>query len=231
VLSNSGQPFYETVRVIDTLPTGLAYVSGSLTATLGTVDAAAAPVLKWNGVLSSTRLVTITYRALVTALTGQIITNAATIDPVINPPLIRIASLTVNAVDLSASHKQASAPTAKFGELITYTIAVRNANAPFTPMVYVTDTIPAGLSYQSGSLTATLGTVDETAAPTLKWNGILSDVSVVTITYVVSVSTNVPAVLINQAIIAPETLASFTRAALVMANPLQVFLPLVLKNN
>jgi uncharacterized repeat protein (TIGR01451 family) len=230
VLSNSGQPFYETVRVTDTLPTGLAYVSDSLTATLGTVEATA-PVLKWNGVMSSTRLVTITFRALITAQTGQIITNAATIDPLINPPLIRTAPLTVKAVNLSTSQKWSSTVKARFGDRVTYTLALRNTGDPFTPTIRITDTLPSGLSYRSGTLTATLGSVDDSAAPVLKWSGILSDVGVITVTYVVTVSTPSAAALLNSAVVDAGTLPPFTRSTVVIANPFEVFLPLVMRNN
>lgn len=230
VLSNSGLPFYETVRVTDTLPAGLTYVSDSLTATLGMVEASA-PVLKWSGVMSSTRLVTVTFRALVTAQTGQMITNAAVIDPVINQPLIRTAPLTVKAVDLSTSQKRSSTTRAWFGDSVTYTLALKNTGDPFAPIVRVTDTLPPGLSYRSGTLTATLGSVDDSAAPVLKWSGVLSDVGVVTVTYVVTVSTSAPAALSNSAIVAAGTLPAFTRSAVVIANPFELFLPLVLKLN
>jgi uncharacterized repeat protein (TIGR01451 family) len=228
VLSNSGLPFYETVRVTDTLLAGLAYVSDSLTATLGAVEAVA-PMLKWSGVMSSTRLVTITYRASVTAQTGQVITNAAVIDPAINPPLIRIAPLTVKAVDLSTSQKRSSTTRAWFGDSVTYTIALRNTGDPFAPTVRITDTLPPGLNYRSGTLTATLGSVDASAAPVLKWSGVLSDVGTVTVTYVATVSTSAPAALSNSAIIAAGTLPTFTRSSVVIANPFESFLPLVMK--
>ena len=113
VLRNTGVPFYDTVRVTDTVPAGLSYVAGSLAATSGVIDASGAPTLKWSGTMSTTptSIITITFRALVTAGSLQPITNTATIDPVLNPPLTRSAVITVttSGPNLSGSSKQASA--------------------------------------------------------------------------------------------------------------------------
>ncbi|MCD6344359.1 MAG: DUF11 domain-containing protein [Anaerolineae bacterium] len=68
-----------TVHMTDQVPTGLAYIPGTLTATTGTVDDVSAPVLQWSGVLSPTPAVTITYAVTVSTVTPKVISNTAVI--------------------------------------------------------------------------------------------------------------------------------------------------------
>jgi len=97
--------------------------------------------------------------------------------------------------------------------------------------VRVTDVIPAELSFVPGTFTTTHGTVDSTAAPTLKWNGVMSPTSVVTLTYVVTVSTSASRAIINNATIEPGENSLLVRTEVVIANPRQLFLPLIWRGN
>jgi len=108
---------------------------------------------------------------------------------------------------------------------------VRNTGGPVATTVRVTDVIPAELSYVSGTLTATHGTVDPTAAPALKWNGVMSPTPVVTLTYVVTVSTSTRTAITNAALIDPGGNSLLARTAVVIANPRWLFLPLMLRSN
>ena len=63
---NATGPLSLTATMTDVLHAGLSYVPGSLTATTGLVDDAAAPLLHWTGTLSPTPHITITYAAVVT---------------------------------------------------------------------------------------------------------------------------------------------------------------------
>jgi uncharacterized repeat protein (TIGR01451 family) len=232
---NTGVPFYDTVRVTDTVPAGLSYVAGSLAATSGVIDASGEPTLKWSGTMSTTptSIVTITYRALATAESEQLITNTATIDPVLNPSLARSAVITVTSgsPNLTGSTKQASAISAQLNDVLTYTITLRNSGQAFTHTVRVTDTVPTGLNYLPGSLTATGGTPDDSVAPTLKWNGIMSATPAITLTYAVTVAATSNEPIVNSAIIAPGYTTPFTRSALLLVNPLSIYLPLILRAN
>jgi uncharacterized repeat protein (TIGR01451 family) len=133
--------------------------------------------------------------------------------------------------DLSPSTKQVSHSTPGFGETVTYTIVLRNAGASLSDPVYVTDTVPADLSYVAGSLTATLGTPDESAAPTLRWWGGLSDTTAVTLSYAttVSVTADSSQYIRNLATIHAASSGTITRTAAIVANGRAVYLPLVLK--
>ena len=81
--------------------------------------------------------------------------------------------------------KGASKTSVVSGDLVTYTITVRN----ITSTVDLTDEISPALSYVPDSFTATLGTVDVSALPKLRWSGDLAAVGEVTLTYAVTVST------------------------------------------
>ncbi len=230
-LRNTGDPFNNTVRVTDTIPAGLSYVSNSFAATSGTVDASSAPTLKWSGIMGAVSAITLTYAAKVTALTAQTITNTAQINPVISPTLTRSTSIHIlnTPPDLSPSTKQASAGLASAGDTLTYTIALHNIGGPATNTTRVTDTLPAGLNYLPGSFAATLGTVDASTAPTLTWQGVLSTTPSVTLTYVVTVSVISPTAITNSAVIDPGVTASFTRSATIIANGIRLYLPLIFK--
>lgn len=130
--------------------------------------------------------------------------------------------------DLAASQKSVSNATPLTGEVLTYTIAVRNAGGYFTHTVRLTDTLPAGLAYVAGSLTATLGAPDASSAPTLKWNGILSNTAAATVTYSVVVTAATTQAISNIVTIHPGFGAPFTRSATIRVNGMRVYLPLVL---
>jgi len=133
--------------------------------------------------------------------------------------------------DLSASAKTASTTIPRSGQTVTYTITLRNSGGPLTRTSRLTDTVPAGLAYVSKTLDASLGTLDDSAAPTLHWSGALSDTSVITVTYAVTVT--VPAsttqAIRNTVTINTEPTGVLTLTATVIANGWAVYLPIVLK--
>jgi len=131
--------------------------------------------------------------------------------------------------DLSPSAKRPSRPVGRAGETIVYTIAIRNAGAPFTPTVYLSDTVPPGLAYVAGTLTATLGLPDDSAAPLLRWSGALSNSAAVTLTYTVTVTAGTPQIISNTATIASAPVGPLQRSAAIVVNGWGVYLPMVLK--
>ena len=79
-IRNQGDPLVETARLTDVLPSGLTYISRSLKASKGTIDASKAPTLRWSGVISDTSNVTISYAATVVETKSRTIANTATLD-------------------------------------------------------------------------------------------------------------------------------------------------------
>lgn len=90
--------------------------------------------------------------------------------------------------NLSTSSKKSSTDTANPGEVVTYTIRLVNTGDTLNSPLYLTDTLPVSLTYVSGSLNATSGTTNDSAAPTLRWSGDLNFNAPITITYRVTVA-------------------------------------------
>jgi uncharacterized repeat protein (TIGR01451 family) len=108
----------------------------------------------------------------------------------------RLADANGPSPNLTNSSKQASTPYADTGEVVTYTIRLENSGAASTETVWLTDTLPAGLSYVPGSATATAGSLTPGASAIL-WEGAL-DQALITITYKASVEATETGSLINR---------------------------------
>jgi len=133
--------------------------------------------------------------------------------------------------DLSASTKSASTANANPGEVVTYTLQVKNTGAATSGTVFLTDTVPSGLSYVPGSLSATSGTVNASANPNLYWQGTLSGTTPVTISYRVNVVA-ASGTFVNQATVTTANATSITLSdSLIVPRPgqtttaLDFFLP------
>jgi len=122
-----------------------------------------------------------------------------------------LADTTGPVPDLSMSRKRASIPSADPGETVTYTITLINAGGPVAGTVWLTDTLPAGLGYVSGSLAATQGTVAANP-PLLTWQGTLDGNTTITVSYQVTVSTPFSGSRVNRALLSGETLTPLNLA-------------------
>ena len=129
----------------------------------------------------------------------------------------------------STSTKQVSRSTAYAGDRLTYTIRLANTGAPMTNTVLLTDVVPADLTLVAGTFTATSGVANSSNAPTLRWSGVFSPTSVVTITYAVTVSTPSSDYLANTAVIAAPGYETLTRTVGVLVNSRRFYLPMVMK--
>ena len=126
--------------------------------------------------------------------------------------------------------KYPSSPVAEQGEVITYTIEVRDLEAPPEETISLTDVIPSGLEYVPGSLDASAGTPDDGDAPTLRWSGALGTAPVVTVTYAVTVTASDPAAAINTATMAAPGYDPVEHSWTLLLNPLVVHIPLGLRS-
>jgi uncharacterized repeat protein (TIGR01451 family) len=131
--------------------------------------------------------------------------------------------------DLSPSSKTASQSSVVLSDTVTYTLEIVNDGDLLTSTVHLTDTIPAGLSYLPGSLSATSGTVDDAAAPTLTWTGVLTPTPIITITYAVTVTATMPEGITNTMVITTPGFDPIERSATLIANGEQLYLPLILR--
>ena len=101
--------------------------------------------------------------------------------------------------------------------------------APVTATVYVSDVVPVGLTYVTGTLTATGGTVTDGGHPTLTWHGTLSPTSAITITYAVTVTETSPMAIVNAAAIDVSGYQIITTTATIITNPHQYWMPIALR--
>ncbi len=134
------------------------------------------------------------------------------------------------APDLSVSTKTANVSIAEAEEAITYTLRLVRIGAPLTSTIHITDVVPPDLSYVPGSLSGSHGMTDDSNAPSLHWTGRLSDTSTADVTYVVTVLTDQPSVIVNSATVNGGVAGQIILDELVLVNGTKRFLPLIFRN-
>ena len=139
--------------------------------------------------------------------------------------LARLAGWDGGVVTAGEAHKTVSTLAPAHGQTVTYTVTIQG----ITTTVHMTDQVPTGLAYISGTLTSTTGTVNDVSAPVLQWSGVLSPTPAVTITYAVTVSTVTPKVISNTAVIVASGYKPFMPTVTILASGYLIYLPLVLK--
>ena len=171
-LRNTGVADAKDVAIVDPIPSHTIYQPGS--ATGGAVHDEAANRILWNGAVASGDQVSLSFavRTVPPLPDGTIIANTATIDDGVHSPFTRTATTTITAPDLSPSEKQVSSATVSSGQVLTYTILVKNAGSG-PAMVTLTDTLPTEVSYVLGSAWAGSGgpAVYDASAHRLTWSG------------------------------------------------------------
>jgi len=130
---------------------------------------------------------------------------------------------------LENSSKRATPVFANTGDIITYTLNIERSGPPSTTTVLVTDVIPTGLNYVPNSLTVSSGTPDDQQAPELRWQGSLSETNLVQISYSVLVTAAEPQATTNEMTINDGRGNQLTRQAIVILNPRQVYLPIIVR--
>lgn len=128
--------------------------------------------------------------------------------------------------DISQSYKLANRPSAKPGDRITYTIALRNAGSPAVGIT-VTDSLPFGVTYQD-NLSATSGNVSFSNGA-VTWSGDVTQLAPVAIRFDVTLDAQVTGaqIITNTAAIEDGMGGSLQRQAAFAANGVALYLPLV----
>ena len=122
--------------------------------------------------------------------------------------------------------KSPSTSVAYQGEVVTYTVEVRDLTMPPGTTVYMTDVVPSGAEYVPDSLSASSGVANDDDAPTLSWSGTLDPPPVVMVTYAVTVTASGPLAAINTATMDAPGYDTTEHSATLLLNPLAVYLPL-----
>ena len=130
---------------------------------------------------------------------------------------------------LEGSVKSVSDSLPDPGEALTYTIRLINPG-PSLPAVHVTDTLPINAVLVSGSVHATSGSWS-VGGGMLRWNGAVSQSIGVTVTYVMTLSSDIalPTVVLNTALINDGLRNVITRTAAAVVSGYGVYLPVVRK--
>ncbi len=167
--------------------------------------------------------------------------KALTVPAIVNNTIAPAAIELMSTTSLTPSIKTASTSIAKLGETVVYTVSVRNTEGPIDVTALMTDTLPQGLQYVPGSLSAssphsaTNGIVDDSHAPALYWTGVLTPDAEIDITYS-AILTNVvnnttiilPPRLINEATITAGE-STVTLSVMIQTGSSNIYLPLVMR--
>ncbi|TWU41376.1 Large cysteine-rich periplasmic protein OmcB precursor [Novipirellula aureliae] len=154
-VNNEGPSTASGVILTDTIPAGLTFVSGTLNNQNGTSDGSVVtfPAITLDSGSSATATLTFTVGA---TAAGQI-TNTASVPDLSAAGENTIdnnsdtADITVTpVVDLTVS-KTVSSSNAKAGDTLTYTVTVSNAGPSTAAAVTAVDTLPAGVTFVSGT--------------------------------------------------------------------------------
>jgi uncharacterized repeat protein (TIGR01451 family) len=145
--------------------------------------------------------------------TETIITNTATIDDGRGTTYERRATTRVNTIELEGSTKEVDKSVAVPGEVLTYTLTLRNAGIADAADVAVVDPIPAHTVYQPASATGE-ATYDE-AANRILWSGAVPSGSQASFSFAVRTEAPLPdgTIVVNTAAIDDGVRLPFTRTA------------------
>jgi uncharacterized repeat protein (TIGR01451 family) len=154
VVTNSGPTVATTVTVTDTLPIGVGYVSG----TVGCTEGPAGMVVCDLGTIGApgTGSATIVVTSTVGVKNNTALVGAGTYDPATGNNTSNAEVTVVGSADLALNKTVSDGPY-YFGEPLTYTLAVTNSGPTVATTVTVTDTLPVGVGYISGSAGCTEG--------------------------------------------------------------------------
>ena len=227
-IRNGGPELLSSVSLSNTLPASTTFVTDSLIGP-GAYDPAANRVT-WTGPLDSGQVLTISYEVELEGSLpdGTVVQSVARLRDESGITLRRVATTRVNTPELSTSVKAASALNGSVGDVLTYTVSLRNqglrpATARFT------DTLPLNAAPVPGSARASSGYLTSTAEA-VWWSGEVAMHGSVTITIPVRASpTAAGRYVLNRAALDDgwgqvQALETFT-----WVEPRRVYLPVVFK--
>ncbi|UCB43246.1 MAG: DUF11 domain-containing protein, partial [Dehalococcoidales bacterium] len=202
---NNGPSDASGVVVTDTLPEGVSYVSNYPTQGTATHTAG---VVTWDvGELGSGASATLTIVVTVGSGTEGPLANTASVtgneyDPDESNNTVTESTGADTRADLEVTKVDSSDPVIA-GEELTYTVTVTNNGPSDASGVVVTDTLPAGVTFDSASVTA--GADPTHIAGVVTWNvGELADGATATLTIVVTVDADTEGTITNTAVVSGD---------------------------
>jgi len=225
----SDGPTTVTASFSNTLPPELSLVSGSLTGPA--VYDPPAQRLTWTGDLPPGAVLTVTYRATVSASlsVGVVISNPAWLS--LDDQRIgfrRFAVVRVGTPDLSSSTFILSPASARPGRQVTATLRLGNGGPADAVSATAAVSLPLGTSFAPGSLEWAGGGGAEFLTGAVRWQGALSSGAVVTVTWGLTLPCTLsPGPLYSVAFLEDGTGGRWERPAWVGLEPWRVYLPTV----
>jgi uncharacterized repeat protein (TIGR01451 family) len=185
-IRNTGPRLLSNVSLSNTVPLSTTYLPGSLSGPAG-YDPTTRRVT-WNGPLAAGQAVTISYQVqLVPGLPpGTEVSNTAHLSDETAMVVHRTATTRIDTPNLASSSKVASAQVGAPGQILTYTVSLRNdglcaAQAHFVdPVPPYAISLPGSGSASSGQLTVTTGGTT--------WSGLIPAGQAVTLSFPVLIS-------------------------------------------
>mgnify|MGYP005843604505 CR=1 FL=1 len=156
-----------TLTITDPIPPGTSYVEGS--ATGGAIYDAGENLLRWQGVVPPDGQGAFAFQLRLSDTlteTTEIANVAILTDG--SKVLTRTARLRISVPNLQGSFKTGSQPAARGGDILTYTITLRNESF-VTATARLTDSLPAGLAVLTDTLSA--GATYDVAQHQVQWQG------------------------------------------------------------
>lgn len=201
-VTNDGPSSATSVELTDTLPAGVSFTS--VTTTAGTASESGGVVTADIGTLANGASAVVTITVGIDNSTRGTITNTASVNSAeteldATDNTVTEPTVVTPVVDLSVSKVDDVDPI-NAGSQLTYTLVVSNAGPSTATGVTLTDTLPAGVSYSSGS--STVGTVSESGGVITAMVGMLASGASETITLIVDVAGTTSGTITNNAVVA-----------------------------
>lgn len=193
LIENVGLTDAYSVTLADPMPGASTYVSGSFSASDGVggynPDTGA---IEWSigFIETGNEPIQLTF-AVVVALPDQpatpILTNTAFLEDPVSGEYMLVHTATVLLPDFSASYKDGSSDQVALGEVLTYTITLINGGGR-SPTTTLTDTIPEGSEYISGTFSASAGVGGYNAETgMIEWSGDVAGGDVISMSFAITV--------------------------------------------
>jgi uncharacterized repeat protein (TIGR01451 family) len=236
VLENTGLLPTNGATLTDPIPDHTAYVPDSLRCDSGTCSyTPGTDEINWSGTIESNSLVSLTFDVTLVDLLPDMtpITNTATLRDGHGGTYSLQASSWARAPSLAESFKEATPSTVYHGDVLTYTIYVRNSSI-VDASAEMRDLIPSDFAYVPASLTCGVGSCDHTNG-VITWSGAAPAQSMVPIQFQVTAPDSGYRQIVNTAVITNRTTAvTHTVSATVqLSSPPSewpVYLPITIKN-
>ncbi len=230
VLTNVGSLDANPVVLLDPIPPDATYVPGSFWRSSGVGGySPAGGAITWTGAVSAGVPVTVTFAITVGCPPDPqhpVLTNTAYVEEEMGGPVTLEAPASVRLPDLSTSVKQVSPTEVEVGDLLTYTVILRNTGG-YAPAAWLHDNLPDELE-GTGFCTASSGVVT-CNADEVNWANPLDTGDEVTITYTARIIGGRPTqAIVNSAEIG-NGCTTLTRSATVQLPPFYSYLPIILK--